>query len=259
MLKTVIVILQVGVIIGLSTVSAGFYFKNNEAKEKLLHFRRLNDELKQELAREEKEKTDILTRQEELAADVDGYEQVVLTQQNTISDLTVSLEEKDIDIGSLTEKVNELVQRTSTGRVQEVEAARDELSEENKKLKAEIDALKVVLKREQGVYYYNLGVAYVQAKLFNNAVQALQKSLAFNEDNPEAHYNLGLLYQNFLIEPEKAVLHYQKYLEMSPEAEDKEEVQAWIDKLGGKIYQKIFTDTSKIALGEKKVEVNLVN
>ena len=57
------------------------------------------------------------------------------------------------------------------------------------------------------------------------------KSLEINPGNPEAHYNLGLLYDKVKNKPEKAVIHYKKYLEIEPYAEDKEEVMKLIKKL----------------------------
>jgi len=47
-------------------------------------------------------------------------------------------------------------------------------------------------------------------------------------DNPEAHYNLGLLYVNFKEYPERAIKHYRRYLELSPDSLDREEVIEWI-------------------------------
>ena len=54
--------------------------------------------------------------------------------------------------------------------------------------------------------------------------------MKLNPDNPDAHYNLGLLYENHQKDPIKACLHYRKYLELKPQAEDKEEVENWIKR-----------------------------
>jgi tetratricopeptide (TPR) repeat protein len=50
-------------------------------------------------------------------------------------------------------------------------------------------------------------------------------------NNADAHYNLGLLYKDVKQDPDKAIMHLSKYLELKPDAEDKEEVQGWIEKL----------------------------
>jgi len=76
-------------------------------------------------------------------------------------------------------------------------------------------------------------VAYSQAKLYEEAIFEYEESLKLNANNPEAHYNLGLLYENCIGETEKALEHYRKYLELKPNAEDSAEVEAWIKRLQG--------------------------
>ena len=76
-------------------------------------------------------------------------------------------------------------------------------------------------------------MAYTQANLYDEAIEAYEKSLTFDQNNAEAHYNLGLLYDKVKTDPEKAVLHYKKYLELKPDAEDKEEIETWIQQLSG--------------------------
>ncbi|MFH1318611.1 MAG: hypothetical protein ABIH71_06320, partial [Candidatus Omnitrophota bacterium] len=75
------------------------------------------------------------------------------------------------------------------------------------------------------------------------AVNAYEKSLSFESENAEAQYNLGLLYENFNLEPEKAILHYEKYLELKPDAVDKDEVLKWINRLKDVVYQQIFPES----------------
>ena len=103
--------------------------------------------------------------------------------------------------------------------------------QEKEALAAKVNLLEGTLKKERALYNYNLAVAYTQAKLYDEAVDAYNKSLEYNPDNAEAYYNLGLLYENFKGDPDFAIRCYEKYLKLQPEAMDREEVQGWIDRL----------------------------
>lgn len=102
------------------------------------------------------------------------------------------------------------------------------LTKEKESLIKKVKTLKSTLQNERMLYHYNLGVAFAQAAFYDDAIREYEKSLELNFNNPEAHYNLGLLYDNYKDEPKKAVIHYRKYLELKPDAVDKEEVEAWI-------------------------------
>jgi len=105
------------------------------------------------------------------------------------------------------------------------------LNEEMDFLKKKIISLDSTLKKERALYHYNLGVAYSQAKFYDEAIDEYEKSLKFGLSNAEAHYNLGLLYENIKKDSEKAIAHYRNYLKIKPDPEDKEEVESGIKKL----------------------------
>lgn len=76
--------------------------------------------------------------------------------------------------------------------------------------------------------------------LFDEAEKALQtgkageaeklylEALRRDASNPRVHYNLGVLYDDYLKESRKALRYYRKYLELSPAAPDAAAVRAWI-------------------------------
>ncbi|MDD4954100.1 MAG: tetratricopeptide repeat protein [Candidatus Omnitrophica bacterium] len=104
------------------------------------------------------------------------------------------------------------------------------LTDEQKK---KVDALSDSLKKERSLYHYNLGVAYSQAKLYFDAIDEYKKSLEFDPDNADSYYNLGILYENYKQDSEKAIDCYRKYLGLKPDAADKYKVEGWIKKLKG--------------------------
>lgn len=45
------------------------------------------------------------------------------------------------------------------------------------------------------------------------------------------HYNLGALYSDYLRNPDKAIYHYRRYLELNPRARDAAQVRSWLLEL----------------------------
>jgi tetratricopeptide (TPR) repeat protein len=75
-----------------------------------------------------------------------------------------------------------------------------------------------------------------QQDLDNNnpegAVADYQAALAANPKLPGAHYELGMIYANKLSDPISAIYHFKRFLELSPNTDKKDQVQAIIDKQG---------------------------
>lgn len=84
---------------------------------------------------------------------------------------------------------------------------------------------------ERAKLYEETGTAYVKAGLFDDAMDAYNKSLSYKPDNADVHYYLGLLYQKSRKDPQKAVAHFKRYLYLNPDADNKEEVRYFIKML----------------------------
>lgn len=100
-----------------------------------------------------------------------------------------------------------------------------------KELESKVKVLEKALNKERAVFLYNLAVAYVKAGLYDEAVDAYEKSLKIDKNNADAHYNLGLLYRDTKQDSGKAAVHLRRYLELRPDAEDKGVVKEWLEKL----------------------------
>lgn len=105
--------------------------------------------------------------------------------------------------------------------------------------------------------YYNLGIAATKAKKFDIAIEALENGIKLKSDYPDFYYSLGAAQYEYaqsldesIDEEEKAeqekdsdtlkkieelkkssLENLQKYLEMSPQAEDKKDVEELIKDL----------------------------
>jgi len=149
------------------------------------------------------------------------------TLQKDIEDAKNVIRAKDEELKKAKQALTKMERRIS----EEVSMQEGKYTLEKESLKGRIGELENSVKGQKAVYYYNLGVSYTQAKFYDEAAEAYEQSLALKEDNPEAHYNLALLYDSVKGQPDKAAYHYNRYLELKPEAVDKEEVKAALERL----------------------------
>jgi tetratricopeptide (TPR) repeat protein len=62
--------------------------------------------------------------------------------------------------------------------------------------------------------YLRLGDVYQALNKYVDAAKAYRKALDISQENHEAHYKLGILYESRLQDLQKAIEHYQKYLQL---------------------------------------------
>lgn len=75
------------------------------------------------------------------------------------------------------------------------------------------------------------GNQFLAAKKYADAVDSYFQALESYPDYPEAHYNLAITFLKGSKEYRLARHHFEKYLELSPEALDREDVQALVTTL----------------------------
>jgi tetratricopeptide (TPR) repeat protein len=63
------------------------------------------------------------------------------------------------------------------------------------------------------------------------AIDEYEKALRLNPQDADTHYNLAIIYDEVSKNPKRAIEHYQKYLELKPDAADIDEVKDWITRL----------------------------
>jgi tetratricopeptide (TPR) repeat protein len=62
--------------------------------------------------------------------------------------------------------------------------------------------------------YLRLGAVYQASEQYTMAVDAYQKAIAGAAEIPEAHYQLGILFESRLRDPQQAMAHYRSYLQL---------------------------------------------
>jgi len=89
------------------------------------------------------------------------------------------------------------------------------------------------IERDDAEIYYNLAIALREQGEFQKAEAAYKTALVISPDFVDAHYNLAVLYDLYLNNPDDAIRHYQRFLELG--GGDSKEIQIWISALQKRI------------------------
>jgi tetratricopeptide (TPR) repeat protein len=92
------------------------------------------------------------------------------------------------------------------------------------------EALKtaITIEPDNAVAHCNLGEIYKHLRLFDDAVRELEEAKRLAPDLPDTYINLGIIHDDYLIDDQKALEYYNKYLELG--GTDKQ-VLEWISAI----------------------------
>lgn len=96
---------------------------------------------------------------------------------------------------------------------------------------AAIDALEraVTLAPSAPAAHNLLGVAYRRGGQIDEAMAAYRTALRLDPDHALAHYNLAILHDVYLQQPERAIEHYRRFDALTPEPTP--EIDQWVAQL----------------------------
>ena len=233
-MKRILLIILILVSSGLLITAFFLVFINNKLNLELVQSKQIIQKMQEDNISIAAEKDKLTNAKDKLQADAVSYLAVNAKLQKEKDELDDKLrkaqriiENKVADLQRSNKKLEEMENET----IKEKNSLNEKLVNEKKDLQDKLASLEVTLQKEKAQYYYNLGVAYAKAKLYDEAIGAYEKSLKIEDNNVDAHYNVGLLYDNLQQDPEKAIFNFQKYLELKPDADDKDEVKEWINRL----------------------------
>lgn len=75
--------------------------------------------------------------------------------------------------------------------------------------------------RETAEMHYNLGVFYTKNKGYERAIAEFEKVVEITPDDSHAHFNLGYIYAEYLVNRKKAIENFRQYLRLA-KSEDKD-------------------------------------
>jgi tetratricopeptide (TPR) repeat protein len=252
------------------------YFQNldlksrlNSTDEILKRTQQLNDEIQSKLkeleSKNEQIRADsvsILNQNNRFQKEIEELKNNLKQSQQELESAQSTLDETQEELDALrgsSEKNREALKEKIALEKMALEKALSHVKKNKEELKSKLD-------KQKAVYHYNLAVAYTKAELYTRAIEEYKKALIYDENNPEAYYNLGLLYESFENNLEKAIWNYTKYTELAPDADDRKEVQRWVRDLKAKLHdQGIWKSPQKQDIkkdsreykGEKKTNISV--
>jgi tetratricopeptide (TPR) repeat protein len=208
-------------------VNLRLLWQRNRCREETQDCLHLSEGIRLELENLKAERDELKQKNKEFQDDTVSYLELISNLQQDNEEITQQLQAKNKELEAQ-KKACLQAQQEKIKQIKRLGAQKAELEKKIKQKEQEIASQKKASEKEKALFYYNLGVAYAKAGLYGEAEEAYKQSLKLASDNPEAYYNLGLLYENIRYDTQKARQCYQKYLELKPDAEDKKEVQHWI-------------------------------
>jgi tetratricopeptide (TPR) repeat protein len=83
----------------------------------------------------------------------------------------------------------------------------------------------------EAINLLNEGNSFSQQSRHEEAKESYQAALVLDDTMAIAHLNLGIIYAYHLPDPNKAIEHWQRYLDLEPGAEDRAQIEAAIGQL----------------------------
>ena len=168
--------------------------KLEETIEKL---KKTNNDLAGKLKEIDKEK-EILNRQLEQNKEEYGKE------NSTLQKLYNELNNKYIELTAEHQKLEEEEKRLNR-KLSQFPSKIVNLANENKKLVKETASM-----------HYNLGVFYFGKQEYKRAIPEFERAIKINAQDADSYYHLGYIYSEYLMDQDKAIKYFNRYLELSP-------------------------------------------
>ena len=158
-------------------------------------------------------------------------------QKKTIAVLMDRVPELEQDRAKLTASIREketaLRARDREFEVMQEEIARREhriVQQERMRdlLEEAQEEIAVVKEKQKRDMHYNMAVVYTKEAKFKEAEQEYLHALRIDPTDPEAHYNLAILYDDELGDEQRAASHYRRYLKLKPHSPDVNRVKEWL-------------------------------
>jgi tetratricopeptide (TPR) repeat protein len=89
----------------------------------------------------------------------------------------------------------------------------------------------LAIKTDLFLAYHNLGLAYSEIGQYEQAITVFEKELKLSPDDADTYFLLGMAYAGATTQYKRAIANLERYLELRPEATEREEVRRLIVRL----------------------------
>ncbi len=187
--------------------------------DEISHEKRLCQKAETELADLRSREIEYQELVERLTTKVPYLEKQITELEATGQTLEQTLMEREEDLRALKMELEKREHRLiKAERVAEVlESAREDVLHASDKEKLDMN--------------YNMAAVYAREGKFEEAEQKYLQALNLDPLDADVHYNLGILYDDELKSPAKAMLHYRRYLKLNPHGKEADQVRDWLMKL----------------------------
>ena len=181
MIKKILIIgIVVIAFVALSAAAVNLYMKKNSLDAELVGSQQIIQKIQNEMDRLEADKNKVLAENEKLQQDalsfVNSNSKLQQEKEGTARMLEAAktlLKRKEVELNKEKQKLSDLNVKISTQQ----ENIDSGLAKEKKDLESHVSTLEATLKKERALFHYNLAVAYTKSKLYDDAIEAYEKSL----------------------------------------------------------------------------------
>jgi tetratricopeptide (TPR) repeat protein len=165
------------------------------------------------LKKTEKEKADLQKENAGLLNDLKLSQAKVRELEGKNSKQSREFERLKLETQDLQGKVDTLNKQYAEA-LQKNNKLQRQITEEPKKLVELARQNQMLLKRTANLYY-NVGVFYMQQKEYARASREFEKAVELDPDDAYAHFNLGYIYAEHLVDRKKAIAQLRDFLRLA--------------------------------------------
>ncbi|MBU1061608.1 MAG: tetratricopeptide repeat protein [Candidatus Omnitrophica bacterium] len=192
-----------------------------DTQAELDKFKKDNERINKEIAELRKNKDEELAelrndKEEEikdLNKSIDKFKNDYAKSQKEVNYLEKAKDKIDKEVKKINENLSEYKKNYSDA-VKKNNALEREAKRIPKRF-TEISRQNTRLLKETSQMHYNLGVFYTKRQEYKRAISEFLKAVEINPEDAYAHFNLGYIYAEYLINREKAIEHFRHYLRLA--------------------------------------------
>lgn len=194
------------------------YLLKKEKEEEISALRKEKEEMISILEKENGEKLTSLKRESEekisgLRNERDLLSKNLREAQRETDSLNRIKEKAEKDMKEMREGLDDF-KKNMADAVEKNKALEKELEVLPKKF-SEIARQNKMLIKQTAEMHYNLGVFYTKRQEYKRAITEFVKAIEINPQDAYAHFNLGYIYAEFLVDRKRAVDHFKNYLRLA--------------------------------------------